>query len=227
MNANAVDAVVGLDIEIPDGMELLTDRVGEEFTYADELRVGETVKFRYSGGSEDGPRTVLVVKVYDGSFEGLTLERDGGYRKYLDENVFGFNQFTIVEPFVKHTPAVSGERRVRFDEAGTALLASLTGEQLAELYDKHVAIEGIGTEFDAKTGEVVVKLPAPKVNKIEKVSCNSGSSHVIFRNTNDKQFALYLYGGDQGIGIHSDVTGYDNCQSSIENLRDELVKFLA
>ena len=152
-------------VGVPVGLTLRVDRVGETVTYGEDIVPGETVRFDYDGGS-GGERNVLVVKVDDEGFEGLTLERDGDYRRYLDEKITGFDAILIVEPFVHAiSPAgvdavVSGnEKRVRFDEAGEALLASLSGEQLAQLYSEHVALIGKGAHFDADSGEVVVKLP--------------------------------------------------------------------
>lgn len=215
-----------IQVQLPEGIILQTDRVGESFTFTDETRVGETVRFRYSGGSEDGERNVLVVKVDSDSLEGLTLERDGGYRKYTDDNIHG--DILVVEPFVEagNKVAPSGNvKRVRFDDAVAALVASLEGEQLAELYGRYVATEGDGTTFDADTGEVVVMLPAP-ANKFT-VNGDNGGPSLTLTNKNGKLFHLYLYDEYNEVGIANEVTGLDEGEITPEQLIDELVKFLA
>jgi len=225
LEEQAVDSVMEqLDIALPDGLQLDTRRVGEHVTYADELNPGETVSFIYSAGSEVSDRTVLVVKVDGTGLEGLTLERDGGYRRYLDD--FITSDISIVKPFVKsgNSPYHSNntEKRVRFDDAGTALLASLSGEQLADLYGQYVAVEGVGTIFDAKTGEVVVKLPEPE-SRVSDVILGDSFSSITLSNKHGKYLSLFFY-DDKSIGVQYNA---GSKFVSVEGLRDELTKFLA
>jgi hypothetical protein len=214
-----------IEVEVPSDVNLDTSRVGQEVSSFDDVVVGETVRFDYSGGSEYGTRNVLVLRVDDGALEGITLERDGGYRRYLnhyvDSNIF------IVKPFVKVPAEVNGHvKRIRFDEAGAGLLASLTGDQLASLYAQYVAVEGDGAEFDPQTGEVVVRLPEAKT-KFLTVS-NLPEQPILVVRPDGKQFKLYLYENDDyPIGIVNDVTGLNSTEVTPEILRDELVKFLA
>lgn len=234
-----------IECEVPSGVVLLADRVGFATSTADKLKIGETVKFNYSSGSENGPRTVLVLKVDYDHIEGLTLERDGEYRSYKrgvnmsNPRIHGKDLYVVVKPFVKQpevavvpvaAPAsVSGDqRRIRFDEAGAALLASLSGEQLAELYGKYGTVDGINSRFDSATGEVVVDLPKPKVNKFTKVYYKAGNlnSDLTITNKNGDKFELYLY-SDGTVGIHNSVNGFDKTDNTPEMLRDQLVKFLA
>jgi len=225
LEASAVDAVVDesnekLDIALPDDLEVKSDRVGQSFVYADSAKVGETVRFNYTGGSEVGPRTVLVVKVDDQGLEGLTLERDGGYRRYDDSSIDG--RITVVAPFVGTSSGSTTERRVRFDDAGVALLASLTGEQLAELYGQYVSTEGVGTKYDANTGEVVVELPEPST------SVKAVDNELRIVNKAGKTLTIYLYTNiGNEVGLHNDDNGYDNTRCTAEDIRDQLVEFLA
>lgn len=213
-------------VNVPAGLTLKVDRVGQVVTYGDEVVPGETVRFDYYGGSGEGERNVLVVKVDSDGLEGLTLERDGEYRRYADDKISVRSDITIVEPFVHAiSPAgvdavVSGnEKRIRFDEAGEALLASLTGEQLAELYDKHVALIGEGARFDSDSGEVVVKLPEVK-SKFE-----VRSEYFTIQNKKGENLMVFLYPYSQEIGLN--VGDLDDESVTPEVLRDELVKFLA
>lgn len=227
LDVSAVDEVLResgekLDIVLPDNLELRTDRVGNYVTYGDEVRVGETVRFTYSGGSEVGPRTVLVVKVDNNGLEGLTLERDGGYRRYDDGQINGDIQ--IVEPFINSHVGSTSEKRVRFDDAGIALLASLSGEQLAELYGKYVSVDGVGTEFDGSTGEVVVKLPEPSNSM--KAIVGEGDYRIEVVNTSGEKLDLFLYENGQ-LGIYNSQNGFNEGEVTVEQLRDQLVEFLA
>jgi len=225
LSSRDVDAVhtqnAVLDVDLPHGVELQTHRVGSRLTYLDNAQVGETIRFTYSGGSEHGQRTVLVVKVDGKGVEGLTLERDGAYRRYTEYNVGG--EIRVVEPFVRGSSTNSIEKRVRFDDAGTALVASLSGEQLAELYNKYVALEGDGASFDANTGEVVVKLPEPKENKI----VDAKSHLVVFENTRGKKFYLHIYSHFGDIGFHNYESGADNAKATPDALLTELTRFLS
>lgn len=204
--------------------EVKQNRVGEFLSCESELAIGETVQFWYEGGSERGYRTVLVVKQDDESLEGPTNERNGEYRRYLREQIG--SSFMIVnpfEPYASQKSAPAGNTlRVQFPEAGEKLLASLTGEQLAELYAKYVAVEGDGATYDANSGEVVVMLPAPQ-NKILSV----GSDLLTLQNKNGEAFYLWFYPESGQIGVSNDTTGTDNAEATPEVLRDELVKFLA
>lgn len=208
--------------------------VGTELEYLEDARVGETIRFYYTGGSENGERTVRVAKVDGESIEGPTLEREGGYRRYND---YDASDIKIVAPFVlpgeeqavpvadkaKYT-GKGGELRVNFADAQTKLLASLTGEQLAELYSRFVAVEGEGAVFDANKGEVVVKLPEPKYSQEY-----NGSVHY-FR----KGKALLRIHGYTGfgnsLGIHrNDDDGkdvFDSIHGNAETLYEQLGKFL-
>ena len=212
-----------IDVEVPGSISLDTSRVGKNLVYSDEVSPGETVRFSYYGGSEDGTRNVLVVKVDSNGLEGLTLERDGEYRRYRDDNISG--HLMVVEPFVATTPKdTAGIKRVRFDEAGDALLASLSGEQLADLYSKYVALEDDGAEFDAATGHVVVTLPQPKFSEFATISISDYP--LVIKNKNGNSFNLFLYPDKKQVGIYVDG---DLNEENItpEQLRDELVKFLA
>lgn len=227
--------VIDLDMDQYPNVIIDPSRAGKSVVRCDDVKVGETVRFVYTAGSEVGERNVLVVKVGYRSFEGPTLERDGGYRKYLDQDIADdrsledHGPILIVEPFVKVDPVSTGNvKRVRFDEAIEALAASLTGEQLAALYLQYVALRGDDAEFDPATGEVVVTLPEPKVNKFTKTGHSAFGPDLEITNTNGKKFGIYLYGVETGeIGIHNEVTGTDNSNATPEVLRDELVKFLA
>lgn len=223
LEENEVEDLELLDVYLPNGLVLDTERVGVTIAFARDLHVGETVKFDYEGGSEGGTRHVLVVKVHHNGIEGLTYERNGGYRHYKDDNV---GHYEIVKPFVKsYTTAVGNVKRVNFEDARTALLASLTGEQLAELYGKYVATEGDGAEFDAQNGEVVVTLPQPQ-NKFKKVLRDKPLVFII-TNKENKEFALYVYPDNSTVGFRNDVTESNETNTTPEQLRDELVKFLA
>jgi len=226
LEEQAVDSVMEqLDIALPDNLELDTSRVGEDVAYAESVNPGETVSFYYTAGSEVGNRTVLVVKVDGEGLEGLTLERDGGYRRYLDRFISG--QIQIVKPFIQSNGSPyhsnSTEKRVRFDDAGVALLASLSGEQLADLYGRYVAVEGIGTKFDGNTGEVVVELPEVTSKFI---SSDKGLNTLRIQNKDGVELRLHQY-GDGSIGLVNDLTGFNTTSPTPENLRDELVKLLA
>jgi hypothetical protein len=214
-----------IEVEVPSDVNLDTSRVGQEVSSFDDVVVGETVRFDYSGGSEYGTRNVLVLRVDDGALEGITLERDGGYRRYLnhyvDSNIF------IVKPFVKVPAEVNGHvKRIRFDEAGAGLLASLTGDQLASLYAQYVAVEGDGAEFDPQTGEVVVRLPeVPKSRFVIPDSDYNGD--LLIQKADGSEFRLYIHTGGNSIGVLNSVTGLDETSLTPEQVRDELVKFLA
>lgn len=213
-----------IDVVLPDNMVLKVDRVGQSYIYGDDIVPGETVRFDYDGGSESGTRTVLVVKVDNDGLEGLTLERDGGYRRYLNVNIG--SRIDIVQPFIAQNPVSTGNvKRVRFDDAGTALLASLSGEKLAELYGQYVALEGVGTEFDPQTGEVVVQLPEPVKSRF--VTVRGKTRDLEIQNKDGKIFALYLYKDTGKVGFYNEVTGENNSNCTPEELRDSLVKFLA
>jgi hypothetical protein len=213
-----------IEVEVPSDVNLDTSRVGQEVSSFDDVVVGETVRFDYSGGSEYGTRNVLVLRVDGGALEGITLERDGGYRRYLnhyvDSNIF------IVKPFVKVPAEVNGHvKRIRFDEAGAGLLASLTGDQLASLYAQYVAVEGDGAEFDPQTGEVVVRLPEAKTKFL---AVSNLEEPILIVRPDGKQLKLYLYeNSDYPIGIVNEETDLDITDVTPEILRDELVKFLA
>lgn len=217
-----------IECEVPLGVNLLNDRVGFTTSNGNDLNVGETVTFKYAGGSEFGTRTVLILKIDAKHIEGLTLERDGEYRSYIrgqmERNVNG-HLYTVVEPFVKQEAKQESndQRRIRFDDAATALVASLTGEQLAELYGKYGTVEGKNARFDAVTGEVVVDLPKPKVNSVENVQ----SCQLTFKNKRERCLTLFLYTYSGQIGFHNYEDGTDNSNASPDQLRDELVKFLA
>lgn len=214
-----MNAVV--DIKVPNGLTLDVSRVGQVVPYPDNVHVGETVSFYYTHGSYDGQRTVLVLFVDGDYLEGLTLERDGEYRRYNEAYISG--NISIVRPFVT-SPVVSigNVKRVRFDQAIEALAASLSGEQLAQLYSQYVALEGDGAEFDATSGEVVVKLPESKVNKFTLISM-PGEIQIV--NKKNETFKLFGYKYDQTVGYSGPNCNSINCTP--EQLRDELVKFLA
>ncbi len=213
-------------IPCPDGVKLDVSRVGYTFRKPSVIRKGETVSFYYSHGSHNGTRTVLVLTSDYNGIEGLTLERDGEYRRYSDEYV---NRYKVVDPFVESAkPTDTTEKRVRFDDAGQALIASLTGEALAELYSTHVALEGVGASFDATTGEVVVKLPQTKVAKFVQPTSNN---HVEIENKRGERFKFWInqYRENSSLSPWSglDCPGYQNADITPERLRDELVKFLS
>lgn len=138
------------------GVTLNVSRVGKRLDYLEEALVGETIQFDYCAGSEDGMRTVLVQKVNKDTegVEGMTQERDGSYRSYLDKNREG--TVTVVAPFVEVSDS-NPKNRVRFDAARSTLLASLTAEQIAELYKQHVAKDSLAVSYDKATGEIVVE----------------------------------------------------------------------
>jgi len=213
-----------IEVEVPSDVNLDTSRVGQEVSSFDDVVVGETVRFDYSGGSEYGTRNVLVLRVDDGALEGITLERDGGYRRYLNHYVD--SNILIVKPFVKVPAEINGRvKRIRFDEAGAGLLASLTGDQLASLYAQYVAVEGDGAEFDPQTGEVVVRLPEAKTKFL---AVSNLEEPILIVRPDGKQLKLYLYeNSDYPIGIVNEETDLDITDVTPEILRDELVKFLA
>lgn len=214
MNAITLENPV-IDVEIPYGVSLDVSRLGE-YIASDEVEVGETVRFDYFDGET---RNVLVTSTNNVGFKGLTLERDGNYRSYLNRKIY--RSIKVVQPFVHETK--KGFKRVRFDEAGDALLASLSGEQLAELYGKYVALEGDGAGFDSVSGEVVVKLPEPSSAKFIRVE-NTDYPLVIAKG--NRHFNLFLYQKKQEVGICVDG-GLNEENITPEQLRDELVKFLA
>lgn len=203
---------------VEDNAVEVEERVGSRHTYADEINVGEVVSFYYTSGSEPGTRTVTVAKVDSDGLEGPTKERGGEYRRYLDNHIDG----DILILSVPEEDAPAGDTlRVPFSEAGEKLLASLTGEQLAELYSQYVAVEGDGAEFDANSGEVVVLMP-PKVNKVLEVNATSNAQ---FENKRGEHFGLYLHKGGNKLGIiYKDM---DDTNVSLETLRDKLTEFLS
>ncbi len=218
------------NVSVPNGLVLRTDRVGGSVTYGDDIFPGETVRFDYDGGSERGERNVLVVHVDDEGFEGLTLERDGDYRRYLDANIEGLYDIHIVEPFIRqeNDEVNTNEKRIRFDEAGEALLASLSGEKLAELYLEHVALRGDDASFDSTTGEVVVQLPEVQTPKFELFS----NSFLIVNKRGDKLRVFIYPNDDEPVGfdkidVNGNLVNIPSSDWTPEFLRDELVKFLA
>lgn len=197
------------------------NRVGVDVYGLDQLLVGDTVRFHYASGSRPGYRTVYINKVDDNGLEGPTHERSGDYRRYSHDYI-GY-PITIVASEHQPEPISAGStRRVRFDEAGSALLASLSGEQLAELYAKHVAIAGDGAEFDHQTGEVVVYLPEPK-NVVSYVDDNV----LELTNKNSVTFSIFLSPEQQSIGVLNGQNNTNYVGVTPEQLRDELVKFLS
>jgi hypothetical protein len=82
------------------------------------VKVGQTVTFDYWNRETKlySKRTVQVAKVDDTALEGVTAERDNQYRRYLFKMMANLQ----VVP-------TSDTKRVRFDDAETALLAFLSG----------------------------------------------------------------------------------------------------
>ncbi len=212
-----------VSIPCPDGVILGVSRVGALLVYPADINKGETVEFYYAHGSHHGTRTVLVLKSDDNGIEGINLERDGEYRKYSDEYVSDY--YKVVKPFVQVELASTSEKRIRFDDALEALRASLSGEQLAELYSKHVALLGDGASFDAQTGEVVVKLPVPKENTFLRIGADNDSQSLVIENKHGQTFHLFVYGKLNTVGITA--PGFNNTKVTPDELRDQLVKFLA
>jgi hypothetical protein len=214
--------------------------VGEHLGWTESVDVGQTVKFTYNGGTGRGQRTVLVQKVNgrDG-LEGLTLERDGDYRAYSADKIVSdiviVNAVPALEakagkPTSVAAPAVTNQLRVRFDLAGEKLLASLSGEQLAELYSKHVALEGDGASFDKDSGEVVVKLPTPKVSSFEVPKTGTKMHQLGINNKKGDTLKLFFYPDSNraGVNVLKANSGESIVSTNItpEQLRDELVKHL-
>lgn len=214
--------------------------VGTDLSYLDDAKVGDTIRFYYGAGSEPGYRTVRVLKVDSGAVEGPTLERDpnDNYRRYSDEHA---SDITVVAQFALPgdavevvTPEVGADNtlRVRFDDAGTKLLASLTGEQLAELYAKHVMVVGESAKFDEQTGEVVVKLPEPP--KLEEQAMNDHQGSILTFTLGKKTLRIHTYTKDKygsNWGLHSDDADkpgayFDTRHPTLADLHRELGRFL-
>lgn len=197
-------------VKAPAGVKLDRSRVNGELDSLSDARVGETLDFVYTRGSNPySTRRVLVCRVNHGKgVEGIDQERDGEWRNFLDEYA---ENIDIVEPFAEENVESvnpSNEVRVRFDEASERLANSITGEKLAELYLQYVATEGESARYDADSGEVVVTLPAPQ-NSVYKVA---GNSSVQFRNKRGDVLTQYLY-DDGRIGVDA----YENGRLSIDD----------
>lgn len=192
------------------GVKLDTSRVGQKFHFLENARVGETIRFSYDGGSNPGGiRTVLVQAVEGEGVKGATLERDGAFRSYLDRHRTGMME--VVAPFTKDiasVPAVAPspakvvgglvENRVRFDAAKSALLAVLTAEQLAALYQQHVAKDSKGVSYDSAKGELVVKTtPPPASFDTER---RSASRFTVKNGDGKRKAEIFLYSGNM-IGV--------------------------
>ena len=188
-----------------------------ETNVLENVNVGDRIRFTYDGGSEYGTRTVLVQKFDEESVEGPTEERGGEYRKYLVDNFDGDVEILDSVP-AGHT------LRVRFDEAGEKLLASLSGEQLANLYSQYVATEGDGAEFDSATGEVVVMLPARDFSYRVRRDYEVAGPILTINHPNGKTFLLYTY-SDNTVGVHTD--NYDGTEVTPQELADLLSGFVS
>lgn len=177
------------------------------------VKVGQTVTFDYWNRETKlySKRTVQVAKVDDTALEGVTAERDNQYRRYL---------FKMMENL--QVVPTSDTKRVRFDDAETALLASLSGEQLAELYLEYVAVEGDEAKFDPQTGEVVVTLPKPTNRFIVPTEASAFPAFSII-NKRGETLGIFLY-SDNTVGIQTEEC--DLTDVSPETLRDEIVKLL-
>lgn len=223
------------------GVVLKTNRVGSQLEYLEDAKVGETIQFHYTAGSEDGVRTVLVQKVNVDSegIEGMTKERDGSYRSYLDKN--RVDDVEVVSPFVEAlappAPVASPNKnvnRVRFDAARSTLLASLTAEQIATLYKQHVAKDSLAVSYDKVTGEIVVETKPVKPN-FHAPKPNSTAEFAITGPGGTLQFFPYAKGAN-GVGLnfveagknsHYDgVNGFDSRTPTPEKLLELLKKTL-
>lgn len=218
------------------GVKLDLSRVGKTISYLEDAHVGETIQFEYDGGSTPGEvRTVLVQVIEGEGIKGATLERDGDFRSYLDRNRVGI--VTITDPFTKDAEvspvpakAVGGlvENRVRFDAAKAALLAVLTAEQLASLYQQHVAKDSKGVSYDSAKGELVVKTEPPKPT-FEKGGDTSAHSFTVKGPNGTVE--VYVYEGGKQVGIaHTDKTGKhvrDTRNVKPEDLANSLNEVLA
>lgn len=196
---------------------------GESLDYLEDAEVGQTIRFWYAGGSNPGYRTVEVTSV-DKDAEtvtGKTKERDGDFRTYNSSQA---SEISIVTANHSH----DGELRIRFDEAGEKLLASLPANVLTALYSQYVAVEeNAGVSFDEHSGEVVVKL----VDKTPKVTGYWGDGrfekYILQFSRGGKKFSIHNYGMEK-FGVHNDVTGFDSTNVTNPNvLLKELQAFLA
>lgn len=194
---------------------------GETLDYLEDAEVGQTIRFWYSGGSNPGYRTVEVTRVDKDAetVSGKTKERDGDFRTYNSANA---SEISVVTANHSH----DGELRIRFDEAGEKLLASLPADVLANLYSQYVAVEeNDGVSFDEQSGEVVVKL----VDKTPKVAQYYGSfrDDVLAFERNGKRFSIHNYKSKK-FGVHNDSTDFDSGNVTDPNvLLRELQAFLA
>lgn len=219
------------------GVDLNVSRVGQRLDYLENAKVGETIQFHYTAGSEDGVRTVLVQKVNVDSegIEGITKEREGSYRSYLDKN--RVDDVEVVSPFVeanKVAPAPAANKsRVRFDAARQTLLASLTAEQIATLYKEHVAKDSLAVSYDKATGEIVVETK-PVEPKFGIPLPHSTAAFSITGPGGTLQFYPYEKGAN-GVGLSFipagknnayDDGGYDNRFATPKDLLVQLKKTL-
>lgn len=194
------------------GVDLNVSRVGQRLDYLENAKVGETIQFHYTAGSEDGVRTVLVQKVNVDSegIEGMTKERDGSYRSYLDKN--RVDDVEVVSPFVEANkvapapaPVVASPKkntnRVRFDAARQTLLASLTAEQIATLYKQHVAKDSLAVSYDKATGEIVIETKPVEPKYVVSTTGGIGAAFAVTGPGGTLTFYPYERGRD-GVGLN-------------------------
>lgn len=204
----------------PQDIHLDVSRVGQQLTYLEDAQVGETIQFHYTGGSGPGLRTVLVQKVDSRAevIEGITLERDGQYRRYSDNEA---TQIYVVQPFVSDEqptavvvpsvqPAVNSQL-VRFDAARDAIAAKLTAEQITELYAKYIVGDDATVSYDANTGSVVVT-PKPAVITVAPNALNiiKGANSVgVYLHPNTNRVGLTVFKNRKQVSNTADSTAND------------------
>lgn len=171
----------------PNDVKLRIDRVGRKLNYLGEAEEGETVNFFYYGGSENAGRTVLVQRLNDEGIEGITLERNGEWRRYADDKA---RNIKVVSPFVMEEPINS----IRFDKAFEALQSAIPTDELVKLYAKYIVGEQSGMEvaYDEQSGNLVVSKPQAKLE------VNTESFRII---RGKESVTVTLYPATQRIGF--------------------------
>ena len=198
---------------------LKRERVGQELCCLTDANIGETIDFVYNKDGRTEVRTVLVVKKNSDGIEGLDEQRNGEWRHFLNSKA---STVDIVEPFAEENVSPSNEVFVRFDEAMERLGQSLSGELLAELYLKHVALEGKSAAYDANRGVVVVTLPVVE----NRISAVRRDSDVSYKNKRGEVLTQYIYAGGK-IGVFCQSTGVSNEDVSPDEFARILTEFLA
>lgn len=101
------------------------------------VKVGQTVKFWYNGGSKLEYRTVKVAHVDDGGLEGDTKERNNEYRRYNSHSMGSIYLIADVakDKVVSTISLPTMKNQLRTLVNGVAVDV-MTAEQLAQVYDK-------------------------------------------------------------------------------------------